>query len=293
MKPVTCDDKIRPPVEAMKCPRCNSTNTKFCYYNNYSLTQPRHFCKTCRRYWTKGGALRNVPIGGASRKNKIRTTTKSSTSKDYSSSSSSSIPSSHFGELRFGLSPTMDQFLQLGGGISDGGRGGLPFSKFPSSFGKDLSSSTAAAMPASGSFMTSSIESLSYINQDLHWKLQQQRLAMLFGGETRSHKDGDGGGEGGGGGGGGGDSLSALPVVLENQILPAQGISKEEVFAVNNNNPMNTKSCISSGATTTEWFYENSYTPTSTTITNNSGSNESNWNGILAWTDLHQYNALP
>ncbi|KAJ8444692.1 hypothetical protein Cgig2_030366 [Carnegiea gigantea] len=30
------------------CPRCNSTNTKFCYYNNYSLTQPRYFCKTCR-----------------------------------------------------------------------------------------------------------------------------------------------------------------------------------------------------------------------------------------------------
>ncbi|RAZ36360.1 hypothetical protein DK853_48805, partial [Klebsiella oxytoca] len=21
-------------------------NTKFCYYNNYNLTQPRHFCKT-------------------------------------------------------------------------------------------------------------------------------------------------------------------------------------------------------------------------------------------------------
>ncbi|KAG8098298.1 hypothetical protein GUJ93_ZPchr0013g36119 [Zizania palustris] len=30
--------------------------------------QPRHFCKTCRRYWTKGGALRNVPIGGGCRK---------------------------------------------------------------------------------------------------------------------------------------------------------------------------------------------------------------------------------
>ena len=52
----------------LKCPRCDSTNTKFCYYNNYNLTQPRHFCKTCRRYWTKGGALRNVPIGGGCRK---------------------------------------------------------------------------------------------------------------------------------------------------------------------------------------------------------------------------------
>ncbi|KAI9090591.1 hypothetical protein K1719_028444 [Acacia pycnantha] len=50
------------------CPRCGSCNTKFCYYNNYSLTQPRYFCKACRRYWTKGGSLRNVPIGGGCRK---------------------------------------------------------------------------------------------------------------------------------------------------------------------------------------------------------------------------------
>ncbi|CAA6672823.1 unnamed protein product [Spirodela intermedia] len=52
----------------LKCPRCESTNTKFCYYNNYNLSQPRHFCKDCRRYWTKGGALRKVPVGGATRK---------------------------------------------------------------------------------------------------------------------------------------------------------------------------------------------------------------------------------
>ncbi|KAK7262445.1 hypothetical protein RJT34_30018 [Clitoria ternatea] len=62
--------KIRPPETALKCPRCESTNTKFCYFNNYSLTQPRHFCKTCRRYWTRGGALRNVPVGGGCRRNK-------------------------------------------------------------------------------------------------------------------------------------------------------------------------------------------------------------------------------
>lgn len=58
------------PEAALKCPRCESTNTKFCYFNNYSLTQPRHFCKTCRRYWTRGGALRNVPVGGGCRRNK-------------------------------------------------------------------------------------------------------------------------------------------------------------------------------------------------------------------------------
>ncbi|KAL4333883.1 hypothetical protein GQ457_07G018170 [Hibiscus cannabinus] len=62
--------KIPQPESALKCPRCESTNTKFCYFNNYSLSQPRHFCKTCRRYWTRGGALRNVPVGGGFRRNK-------------------------------------------------------------------------------------------------------------------------------------------------------------------------------------------------------------------------------
>ncbi|KAJ6402106.1 hypothetical protein OIU84_014228 [Salix udensis] len=56
--------------QALKCPRCDSSNTKFCYYNNYSLSQPRHFCKACKRYWTRGGTLRNVPVGGGCRKNK-------------------------------------------------------------------------------------------------------------------------------------------------------------------------------------------------------------------------------
>ncbi|KAK4286481.1 hypothetical protein QN277_003032 [Acacia crassicarpa] len=69
--------KPRPqPEEALKCPRCDSTNTKFCYYNNYSLSQPRYFCKSCRRYWTKGGTLRNVPVGGGCRKNKRSSSSK-------------------------------------------------------------------------------------------------------------------------------------------------------------------------------------------------------------------------
>ncbi|CAL5047317.1 unnamed protein product [Urochloa decumbens] len=54
----------------VRCPRCGSANTKFCYYNNYNLVQPRHLCKACRRYWTKGGHLRNVPVGGGCRKPK-------------------------------------------------------------------------------------------------------------------------------------------------------------------------------------------------------------------------------
>ena len=56
------------PVKVIPCPRCQSMNTKFCYYNNYSVNQPRHFCRNCQRYWTVGGTLRNVPVGGGSRK---------------------------------------------------------------------------------------------------------------------------------------------------------------------------------------------------------------------------------
>ncbi|KAL6005992.1 hypothetical protein ACLOJK_040037 [Asimina triloba] len=91
MQDPTTFQSMKPPFpeqEHLKCPRCESTNTKFCYYNNYNLSQPRHFCKNCRRYWTKGGALRNIPVGGGSRKNSKRSNTKRSAS---SSSSSSSV----------------------------------------------------------------------------------------------------------------------------------------------------------------------------------------------------------
>ncbi|KAJ1273488.1 hypothetical protein BS78_06G284500 [Paspalum vaginatum] len=60
--------KGQQPKQQLGCPRCQSTNTKFCYYNNYSMAQPRHFCRACRRYWTHGGTLRDVPVGGASRR---------------------------------------------------------------------------------------------------------------------------------------------------------------------------------------------------------------------------------
>ncbi|KAH7290329.1 hypothetical protein KP509_30G042800 [Ceratopteris richardii] len=67
---VACDPSRPHPPEGLKCPRCESTDTKFCYYNNYNTSQPRHFCKSCKRYWTAGGSLRNVPVGGGLRKNK-------------------------------------------------------------------------------------------------------------------------------------------------------------------------------------------------------------------------------
>mmetsp|Transcript_13689 Transcript_13689/g.43250 ORF Transcript_13689/g.43250 Transcript_13689/m.43250 type:complete len:642 (+) Transcript_13689:416-2341(+) len=62
--------KLPRPDKPVKCPRCESDDTKFCYYNNYNVKQPRHFCKGCQRYWTAGGTLRNVPVGAGRRKNK-------------------------------------------------------------------------------------------------------------------------------------------------------------------------------------------------------------------------------
>ncbi|KAK7252857.1 hypothetical protein RIF29_37100 [Crotalaria pallida] len=79
-----------PDQENLPCPRCNSINTKFCYYNNYNLSQPRHFCKGCRRYWTHGGTLRDIPVGGGTRKNAKRSRTLSSTHTVTTTSSSAS-----------------------------------------------------------------------------------------------------------------------------------------------------------------------------------------------------------
>ncbi len=62
------DHVLERPAKVIPCPRCASMNTKFCYFNNYSVKQPRYFCRQCQRYWTMGGTLRNVPVGGGSRK---------------------------------------------------------------------------------------------------------------------------------------------------------------------------------------------------------------------------------
>ncbi|XP_044469391.1 dof zinc finger protein DOF2.2-like isoform X2 [Mangifera indica] len=95
--------KLQQPEAVLKCPRCDSTNTKFCYFNNYSLSQPRHFCKTCRRYWTRGGALRNVPVGGGCRRNKKNKSSNSksqvTTEKQLGSSSTNAVPSDVVGHF--------------------------------------------------------------------------------------------------------------------------------------------------------------------------------------------------
>jgi hypothetical protein len=37
--------KVKKPPGAQQCPRCSSKNTKFCYYNNYNIKQPRYYCR--------------------------------------------------------------------------------------------------------------------------------------------------------------------------------------------------------------------------------------------------------
>ncbi|KAF6165551.1 hypothetical protein GIB67_006441 [Kingdonia uniflora] len=293
---------LKPPEQTLNCPRCESPNTKFCYYNNYSLSQPRYFCKTCRRYWTKGGALRNVPIGGGCRKNKKSKSSSRLSSDDSSKGGDSSTSSDIAAGFKFfhGLSPAME--LQLGR---------LPFSSrvlSSSTYDNDqfhVPSNTSAALAPSfnhmgfnnypvlrqgenpigfnggggvqeiGSLTMSSMESLSSMNQDLHWKLQQQRLAMLFngGGGEENHDQAE----------------HHISVVGSRQVSKPQaisfgnqGMSKEEGKRAGSGD--------NSGAT--EWFLHS----------NNSDNNESgndnvmnNWtNGYhQVWTrDLQQYNAL-
>uniref|UniRef100_A0A0D9XL26 Dof zinc finger protein n=1 Tax=Leersia perrieri TaxID=77586 RepID=A0A0D9XL26_9ORYZ len=87
----------RPPPR--QCPRCGSSNTKFCYYNNYSRTQPRYLCKACRRHWTEGGTLRDVPVGGG-RKNTKRAPSAAAKAKAAAASvASSSSATSSFPDI--------------------------------------------------------------------------------------------------------------------------------------------------------------------------------------------------
>ncbi|CAI9780893.1 unnamed protein product [Fraxinus pennsylvanica] len=266
----------RPQEPALKCPRCDSSNTKFCYYNNYNLSQPRHFCKTCRRYWTKGGALRNVPIGGGCKKNKKM----KSCSRLFGDSKDSSGSSDIGSKLNFfqGFSPAMD--FQLGGL-------NLPrihppntvlFNQFSSSF-RGLPNSSGEGiqgiqeMGSSLNFesnLANSIESLSSMNQKLHWKLQRERLAILEPNQIQSPQ----------------------PILSQNLE-----ISKPEACGIGSSIKEGTETPI--GNLSTEWYFDSTYAqgttrtpPASNSTSNTIESNTSNWNGMV-WSNLNQYSALP
>ncbi|XP_031498356.1 dof zinc finger protein 5-like [Nymphaea colorata] len=93
--PKTKSPTVRPGEETpTPCPRCNSLDTRFCYYNNYDVEQPRHFCKACQRFWTIGGSMRDLPVGSGRRKRrrKLRTNMEKVESGSGSPQSSSCSP---------------------------------------------------------------------------------------------------------------------------------------------------------------------------------------------------------
>ncbi|KAL8038434.1 hypothetical protein ABFX02_11G106500 [Erythranthe guttata] len=118
-----------PEPEHLPCPRCDSTHTKFCYYNNYNFSQPRHFCKSCRRYWTHGGTLRDIPIGGGTRKSAKRSRTTIVSSATSGSSAANSFSSAAAHQYRdFGHFPAAaSQLLVPFAAAADHG-GYMPFS---------------------------------------------------------------------------------------------------------------------------------------------------------------------
>lgn len=331
--------------QALKCPRCDSPNTKFCYYNNYSLTQPRHFCKTCRRYWTKGGALRNVPIGGGCRKNK-KMSSKSSSSRLSSGDSKDSAGSSSYSDIggfKFfnNLSPAMD--FQLGGLNGQFPRFQSPgchvnnniYSQLPTSYG-DISAplpsfNSGFALDPSSQLMgfnfplsspsvpkqdhgissgfsggsvvqdiggtitntntntnnlVSSFESLSSIHQNLHWKLQQQRIATLFqgGGDVNDNDNVE-------------KDLQTTtvqkpqPILFENlEISPKTGEFGGENIGKDING-----STSGMGNLATEWYFDKytNYAPAAVNPTPTNSSNTTG-DGIQGgWSNFDPYTALP
>ncbi|KAF5201256.1 hypothetical protein FRX31_009157 [Thalictrum thalictroides] len=74
--PVDGGERIRqqPDVSApdhtqkgLKCPRCESANTKFFSYKNQDKSKPCHFCNDCQQHWTLYGKLRDFPVSGGKR----------------------------------------------------------------------------------------------------------------------------------------------------------------------------------------------------------------------------------
>jgi hypothetical protein len=102
----------------LTCPRCNSTNTKFCYYNNNSMTQPRYFCKGCCRNCTHGGILRNIPVRGPSRKNKqLNGAGGSSAAAAAVAPPAAPSSNSNDSKTKMNLTQQLSMFMLMGGGF--------------------------------------------------------------------------------------------------------------------------------------------------------------------------------
>ena len=105
-KAMDAEDRTTPLPEAQPpCPRCHSSNTKFCYFNNYKVKQPRYFCKDCERHWTAGGSLRRVRVGAGRRKSKSRMVMTAGQGKHSGILGLAPVPS--LKQVKQGMGPTM------------------------------------------------------------------------------------------------------------------------------------------------------------------------------------------
>ncbi|KAE9591718.1 hypothetical protein Lal_00038966 [Lupinus albus] len=139
---------LQRPQQPVQCPRCNSMNTKFCYYNNYNLAQPRHYCKTCRRYWTQGGTLRNIPIGGRCHKRKYAENSTSSRSQKPLLSPQNVLVQTHQPNLTT-MMKARDPFLLMDPSTRPlyQGSGGGYLSSLPTIYSMNQSHSTSYDQP--------------------------------------------------------------------------------------------------------------------------------------------------
>ncbi|XP_066334414.1 uncharacterized protein [Miscanthus floridulus] len=101
--------RIPKPESGLRCPRCDSTSTKFCYFNNYSFAQPRHLCRNCHRYWTHGGALRDIPVGAPYRRRRAKGSKPSAAASAASASSAALVMTSSCTTNVVPLAPTPQQ----------------------------------------------------------------------------------------------------------------------------------------------------------------------------------------
>ncbi|KMT09384.1 hypothetical protein BVRB_6g134740 [Beta vulgaris subsp. vulgaris] len=212
-----------PPVEQhepLPCPRCSSTNTKFCYYNNYNFSQPRHFCKSCRRYWTHGGTLRDIPVGGGSRKTAKRSRTSSSCATSSTTTTTSTSSSSHVSigpildpipisqaqaQAQAQLFLSLPSSTHMGGGGGGGGGGG--FTSLLSGGG----GGPAGLLALGGFGLGLGLDDVGFGLGRGVWAFPHHEVGGYVngGGVNHNHNNNENGvsnaGCGGGGGGGGGD----------------------------------------------------------------------------------------
>lgn len=162
-------------AQPLNCPRCDSTNTKFCYYNNYNKSQPRYLCKSCKRHWTKGGTLRNVPVGGGRKKKKrIKTSSNNISSNHHlattSSDSTKPIPATKSTTFSNIMNPSVHQIKEH--------HDGFPLPVFDTKEGSssffnnnDNNNINITTMPFDSTTTTSPLSSLNPLdhqNLDLH-----------------------------------------------------------------------------------------------------------------------------